>query len=229
MLNKSVKDFCSAKFLTLSFIPLLVSFALFSAIMVFGVNEIIGIIQNGQSAEDGSLLSKILSFTIIHYILSTLLYLFGSFLVVIFSVFITVLILGFFTPIVVKTLHTKYYNAYPVKSFGVFKSISIILIDFGKFILIFLLCIPFMFIPIINIAVFNIPFFYLFYKLLTFDVTSNIFDEKNYTSNLRPLKGKLLLICLVFYLLALIPILGLFLQLFFAIYLTHYIFSALIK
>jgi hypothetical protein len=207
----------------------LVSFALFSILMVFGVNEIISIIQSSQNIESGSLLSKILSFAVIHYVINALLYLFGFFLVVIFSVFITILILGFFTPIIVKTLHAKYYNTYPVKSFKTFKSISIIFVDFVKFILIFLLCIPFMFIPVVNIAVFNIPFFYLFYKLLTFDIASNIFDEKNYSLNLCPIKYKLLLICLVFYFLALIPILGLFLQLFFAIYLTHYIFLTLIK
>jgi hypothetical protein len=197
--------------------------------MLLGTNEIVNIIQNSVDNEHDSLLSKILNFAAVHYIISGIFYIFGSFLVVVLSIFIAVLALGFFTPIVVKTLHAKYYNTYPVKSFGTLKSISVIFINFWKFIFIFLLCIPFLFIPFVNIAVFNIPFFYLFYKLLVFDVASNIFDEKNYSQNLRPLKRRLLLTCLVFYFLALIPIFGLFLQLFFAIYLTHYIFSSLIK
>ncbi|MDR1555081.1 MAG: EI24 domain-containing protein [Campylobacteraceae bacterium] len=229
ILDKSVKDFCSIKFLTLSFAPLLIALMVFFIIMILGVSEVISIIQSSEDIKDVSLLSKILSFTVVHYILSSIFYIFGSFLVVIFSIFIAVLALGFFTPIVVKTLHQNYYKTYPLKSFGVSKSIFTMLIIFGKFILVFLLCIPFMLIPFVNIAIFNIPFFYLFYKLLTFDVASNIFDEKNYDLNIRPIKPKLIFISLIFYFLALIPILGLFLQLFFAIYLTHYIFSNLIK
>jgi hypothetical protein len=150
-------------------------------------------------------------------------------LVIIFSVIVAVLALGFFTPTVVKTLHEQYYAAYPLKSFKTHKSILFVLGCFVKFVLIFLLCLPLIFIPFINVITLHIPFFYLFYKLLSFDVISNMFDEKNYASNIQPIRHHLVIISLVFYFLALIPIIGLFLQLFFAIYLTHYIFSFLIE
>jgi hypothetical protein len=209
--------------------PLLISLIVFFIITLLGANEIVNIIQNSTADEHSSLLSKILNFAVVHYIISDIFYIFGSFLVVILSIFIAVLALGFFTPTVVRTIHVKYYKTYPLKSFGTFKSILVILSTFGKSILIFLMCIPFIFIPFINIAIFNIPFFYFFYKILIFDVASNIFDEENYALDMRHIKSKLMFISLIFYFLALMPIIGLFLQLFFAIYLTHYIFSALIK
>ncbi|MDR2099932.1 MAG: EI24 domain-containing protein [Campylobacteraceae bacterium] len=233
--SKSVNDFFSKKFLTLSFAPLLIALVVLSFLMFLGVNEILYVLESmsNDGAEgleiDFPILAKILSFAVVHYILTVLIYLLGTFLVLAFSVVIGVLALGFLTPIVVKTLHAKYYSQHELHSAGTLKTLGITLFIILKFLLLSLLCIPLAFVPILNSFIFGALLFYLFYKLLVFDVISNIVDEKEIKKILNLMGMKLVLICFAFYLLALIPIIGLFLQLFFAIYLTHYFFAVLIK
>ncbi|MDR2790504.1 MAG: EI24 domain-containing protein [Campylobacteraceae bacterium] len=231
--SKSVNDFFSKKFLTLSFAPLFTALIVLFCLMLFGVNEILYALKITIDAAEFEvnfpILAKILSFAAVHYILSGLIYLFGVFLVLTFGVVIGVLTLGFLTPIVVKTLHEKYYSQYELHSAGIAKTISITLFIVLKFLLLLLLCMPLTFVPIINGFAFGAALFYLFYKLLVFDVASNIVGEKEIKKILQKNGSKFMGICFVFYLLALIPLIGLFLQLFFAIYLTHCFFTVLIK
>lgn len=235
ILNKSFKDFFSPKFLSLSFAPLIAALVVLSILMFLGVSEIVELIKEGAQNGDFSfidessypLLAKILSFAVVHWLIAGLFYVFGIFLVVVFSVVIAVLTLGFLTPYVVKTLHVKYYSEIPLPkdTLSVFKTVLITIFVFIKFVLLLLVCIPFMFIPIFNIVAFNAPFYYLFHKLMTFDVASNIFSASSYNEALKPYTWQIFFITFCFFILALIPIIGLFLQLFFVIYLTHYIFS----
>ncbi|MFV0481276.1 MAG: EI24 domain-containing protein, partial [Campylobacteraceae bacterium] len=232
--NKSLKDFLSGKFLTLSFAPLLAAAIVLSILMVLGVKELLDLIQTFIDTnsidpvfkEEYPWLVKILSYGFVHWIISAIFFTFGSLLVVVFSIVIAVLVLGFLTPTVVKTLHQKYYSHLPLpkETLSVSKTLLITLFIFLKFIGLLLICIPFMFIPLVNIIAFNAPFYYLFHKLMVFDVASNIFDESSYKKAIEPFKMQLIVITFCFFILALIPVLGLFLQLFFAIYLTHYIF-----
>ncbi|MDR2081096.1 MAG: EI24 domain-containing protein [Campylobacteraceae bacterium] len=232
---KSADDFFSKKFLTLSFAPLLIALIVLFCLMLLGANEILHILK--AAAIDGGIgfevnfpvLAKILSFAAAHYILTILIYLFGIFLVLLFSIAIGVLTLGFLTPTVVKTLHKKYYSQYELSSVSTPKTLAVTLFIILKFLFFLLLSIPLMFVPIINSFVLGAVLFYLFYKLLVFDVVSNITDEKGIEQLLERNRPKLMFICFIFYLLALIPFFGLFLQLFFAIYLTHYFFTVLIK
>jgi hypothetical protein len=233
--SKSVKDFFSKKFLTLSFAPLFIALIALFCLMLLGANEVLYILKT--MTIDGAvdfevnfpILAKILSFAITHYILTVLIYLFGTFLVFTFGVIIGVLTLGFLTPIVVKTLHKKYYSQYELHSVSTPRTVVVTLFIILKFLLLLLLCIPLMLIPIINTFVFSAVLFYLFYKILVFDVASNIVNEKGIEQLLEQGRPKLMFICFIFYLLALIPLIGLFLQLFFAIHLTHYFFAILIK
>ena len=239
ILSKSLKDFLSPKFLTLSFAPLFVALIVLSILMFLGVNEVIMMIKTASASGDFSfvdeasypILTKILSFAVVHWMLTALFYVFGIFLVVVFSIVIAVLTLGFLTPHIVKTLHKQYYShiSLPKDTLSVFKTVLITIFVFVKFILLLIICIPFMFIPIFNIIAFNAPFYYLFHKLIIFDVASNIFSASTYNKALKPYTWQILLITLCFFILALIPIIGLFLQLFFVIYLTHYIFSNISK
>ncbi|MDR0762017.1 MAG: EI24 domain-containing protein [Campylobacteraceae bacterium] len=232
ILSKTIKDFFSKKFLMLSFAPLFTALIVLFCLMLLGANEALHILKTAAEGDIGvnfPVLAKILSFAVTHYILTALIYLFGIFLVLVFSVIIGVLTLGFLTPIVVKTLHRKYYSQYQLQPVGVSKTLAVTLFIILKFLLFLLLTIPLMFIPIINVFAFNAVLFYLFYKLLVFDVASNITDEKEIGELLERIRPKLILICFIFYLLALIPLAGLFLQLFFAIYLTHCFFNVLIK
>ncbi|MDR1975613.1 MAG: EI24 domain-containing protein [Campylobacteraceae bacterium] len=234
VLSKSINDFFSKKFLTLTLLPLFIALGVLLSLALLGAGELLDILK--ASLDDGTalensypIISKILSFAIVHYLISIIIYFFGAFLAVIFSVIIGVLCLGFLTPVVVKTLHKRYYGEYELRSVSVAKTISTTIFILLKFLLLLILVIPLMFVPVLNILAINAPFFYLFYKLLIFDVTSNITDDVGIKELLRRGGVSLLFITFVFYLLALIPLVGLFLQLFFAIYLTHYIFTFLIK
>lgn len=239
ILTRSLKDFLSPKFLTLSFAPLLTAAVVLSILMFIGVGEIVDLIQAGSQSGDFSfidessypILTKILSYAVVHWIIAALFYVFGVFLVVVFSVVIGVLTLGFLTPTVVKTLHSKYYSHLPLPSdtVSISKTVLITLFIFIKFILLLLVCIPFMLIPIFNVLAFNAPFYYLFHKLMVFDVASNVFNKTSYKEALTPYTWQILFITFCFFIFALIPILGLFLQLFFAIYLTHYMFLKVVK
>jgi hypothetical protein len=233
ILSKTIKDFFSKKFLALSFTPLFIALIVLFCLMLLGANEVLHILKaaavDGSIGEDFPILAKILSFAVTHYILTALIYLFGVFLVLVFSIVIGVLTLGFLTPIVVKTLHKKYYSQYELHSVSTSRTLAVTLFIVLKFLLLLILIIPLMFIPVINAFAFSAVLFYLFYKLLVFDVVSNIADEKEIKKLLARLYPKLMFVCFIFYLLALIPLIGLFLQLFFAIYLTHYFFTVLIK
>ncbi|MDR1008379.1 MAG: EI24 domain-containing protein [Campylobacteraceae bacterium] len=233
--SQSVKDFFSKKFLTLSFAPLFIALIILFCLMLLGANEVLNILKT-MTIDDVTgleanfpILAKILSFTITHYILTVLIYFLGISLVLTFSVIIGVLTLGFLTPIVVKTLHKKYYSQYELHPVSTPKTFVITLSIILKFLLLLLLIVPLMLIPVINTFAFSAVLFYLFYKLLVFDVASNIVTKQDIKKLLERIRPKLIFICFIFYLLALIPLVGLFLQLFFAIYLTHYFFTVLIK
>ncbi|EAL6559009.1 hypothetical protein DYU72_08320, partial [Campylobacter jejuni] len=84
--------------------------------------------------------------------------------------------------------------------------------------------------PFINIFVYYLAFYYLFHKLLMIDVTSTILDKesfKNFYSDFSPLEFKFSTLC--FYLLSSVPFLGLFLQVFFMIFLTHLGYQRILK
>ncbi|OIU08216.1 hypothetical protein AW224_04680, partial [Campylobacter jejuni] len=98
------------------------------------------------------------------------------------------------------------------------------------FIGILLLCTLALFLPFINIFVYYLAFYYLFHKLLMIDVTSTILDKesfKNFHSDFSPLEFKFSTLC--FYLLSSVPLLGLFLQVFFVIFLTHLGYQRILK
>ncbi|MFK0456220.1 hypothetical protein ACISNZ_07985, partial [Campylobacter jejuni] len=93
-----------------------------------------------------------------------------------------------------------------------------------------MLCTLALFLPFINIFVYYLAFYYLFHKLLMIDVTSTILDKesfKNFHSDFSPLEFKFSTLC--FYLLSSVPLLGLFLQVFFVIFLTHLSYQRILK
>ncbi|MDR0467602.1 MAG: EI24 domain-containing protein [Campylobacteraceae bacterium] len=231
ILAKSFKDFFSPKFLALSFTPLIVALVVLSILMFIGVSEIVDIIREGAKSGDFSfidessypIITKILSFAVVHWIIAMLFYTFGIFLVIIFSIIIAVLTLGFLTPYVVKVLHTKHYSHLPLPkdTLPIPKMVLITVFIFIKFLALLLICLPIIFVPVLHLT----PFYYLFHKLITFDVASSIFSASSYNEALRSHGWQMVFITLCFFVLMLIPVIGLFLQLFFVIYLTHYLFS----
>ena len=78
----------------------------------------------------------------------------------------------------------------------------------------------------------EVPFFYIYYKLLLIDVGSNTLDSDKFELALLEGGGvKFIAFTLLFYLISLVPLVGLFFQLYFVIVLSHLFFEreALIK
>lgn len=228
--DKSLKDYLSAKFLGLSFATVLIPMIVMGILLVMGGSEIIDILTQGAQNDDFSFvdgenhpfLVTILKLTFVKWILVTLFYSLGTIFAVLLSLLIAMMVLGFLTPIVVSTLHKKYYSHIgelkPMNSIKVYKAMAMTIL---KFLVLLIVLIPFMWIPL----VINIPFFYLFYKLMVVDVASNMMDENRLKVAEKRWFSKLFFLSLIFFVLSLIPIIGIFLQLFFAIYFAHFFFQ----
>lgn len=124
----------------------------------------------------------------------------------------------------------KYYQHHKKDEISNLKIIFEIFKIFIKFMGIFLLCTLALFLPFINLFVYYLTFYYLFHKLLMLDITSTVLDKegfKSFHSNFSPLEFKFSTLC--FYLISSVPLLGLFLQVFFVIFLTHLSYQRILK
>jgi hypothetical protein len=233
ILKRSAKDFLSRRFLIMSFAPLIVALIVLGVLIFLGAGELIDALNiwldDPQLGVSYPMLAKLMSFAFVHYIIAIFVYFFGLFLVLFFSLVIGVITLGFLTPVVTRTLHAQYYSHLPLVQMNFASSLGGMGLIILKALGILILCVPFMFVPALNLIAFNAPFFYLFYSLLIFDVRSNICSKRDFIAAIKGRKMDLFLAVLAFYFCALIPVIGLFLQLFFAIYLTHFTFYCLNK
>lgn len=157
-------------------------------------------------------------------------FLFSGFIVVFASVFLALFITSFLTPFIAKEINQKYYHYNNTNEVSTLKTIFEIFKIFLKFIGIFLLCTLALFLPFINLFVYYLAFYYLFHKLLMLDVTSSVLDKenfKNFNTQASAFEFKFSTLC--FYLLSSIPLLGIFLQVFFVIFLTHLAYQRILK
>ncbi len=223
--QKALKDYLSRKFLGLSFVVFLAPLLIFALLLVFGGMEIFSLLEEvsegNVDAQEYPFLFKMLQYSIVHWLLTTLFYALGGFLVVLLSLLVAMVAIGFLTPRVVKHVHQVYYPhvaPYEISSLGVLK-LSFWLVF--KFLLLFLICLPLIFVPFMI----NVPFFYLFYKFLLLDVGSNILSQDELRAIEKEDFLQLLGTSLVFFALSLIPFFGIFIQLFFVLYFAHYFFT----
>ncbi|MBN7289130.1 MULTISPECIES: EI24 domain-containing protein [Campylobacter] len=232
----SFRDFWTAKFISLSLLPLFLSAGLLTWLMFFGGGELFSALQEGASTGDYSFLSedtpylsfwlKILSFSATKWVVSAFFYILSSFLVVIFSVVIALIVAGFMTPVVTKEINKRHYDIVRQSEISTAKVLNLSLKVVLNFLGILLICLPLLLVPFLNLFIINLPFFYLYYKLLLIDVGSNTLDAPKF--ELLWLEGgglSFTLACVGFYLVSLVPLAGLFLQLFFVIFLSHLLYQ----
>ncbi len=230
---KATKDFFTGKFLFLSLAPFIVPIIILGAFFVYGSNEFIDLLQQGSATGDYSFidenayptLSYLLGFAVFHWLLVSLFVVFGTFGVVLLSLILAVITVGLLTPYIVDLVRRNSY-AYVKKVdgdgflFSIWSTIKIFL----KFILLFLCTLPFLLLPFVNFFIFQLPFFYLFYKLMMYDlVSSGVCKDAEYI--IKENKIYLFVVMGIFFFLSLIPLFGLLLQVFFVIYLSHFILS----
>ena len=242
----SVKDFFTKDILKIAIFPLLFTlcvifffFFILADIGYANLQEFIQTAQNGEKivlADDTPfyliastyILVFLFKYTFTSWLIGIIFYTLGTIFIMMFSVFLSILIIGFFTPMILSIIHKRHYSSLIINSYGTFlSSIWILLKSFLFMILFFILLSPLYFIPLINILAINLPFYYFFHKLLTFDLYSNIFnkEEKNiihgkYASSFR-------LRTLFLYIISMIPFITMFCAVFYIVYLGHSYFLKL--
>lgn len=244
LVRVSLRDFFTKKMLKYSIIPLLVTliimFTLFFSTASYGMDSLSIMItqaQNGQEvivSQDAPFyydwLNFLLQYSVTAWMVGFLVYTVGILFVMMFSVFITLAIIGFLTPFILSTLHKRHYSDLPLEGHGSLISPLIVLIK-STFIMVFLffIFIPLYFIPILNIIVFNLPFYYFFHKLLNHDVASTILNEQDYAVIHKKEKNSFRIRTFLLYMLSMVPFITLFSAVFFVIYLGHGYFIELRK
>jgi len=230
---KATRDFFTGKFLFLSLAPFVAPILILGAFFIYGSNEFLTLLQEGSVSGDYSyidesaypILSYLLGFAVFHWILMTLFVVLGTFGVVLLSLVIAVITVGFLTPYIVDSVRKDNYpHVKKAQGEGFGSSIWSMLKIFMKFLLLFLCTLPFLLLPFVNFFIFQLPFFYLFYKLMMFDLISSGVSEdaKNIIEENRLY---LFIVMGFFFFLSLIPLFGLLLQVFFVVYLSHFILT----
>lgn len=230
ILRLAIKDFFTLQFLKFALIPLVFSFILMVFLAVFGFSALLNYFNSLFSVGEDSFWAWFYTLHFVQILITIISFLFSGFIVVFASVFLALFITSFLTPFIAKEINQKYYHYNNTNEVSTLKTIFEIFKIFIKFIGIFLLCTLALFLPFINIFVYYLAFYYLFHKLLMIDVTSTILDKesfKNFYSDFSPLEFKFSTLC--FYLLSSVPFLGLFLQVFFMIFLTHLGYQRILK
>ena len=230
---KASKDFFTGKFLFLSLAPFIVPILILGTFFVYGSSEFVTLLQEGSANGDYSyidekaypILAYLLGFAVFHWLLMTLFVVLGTFGVVLLSLVIAVITVGLLTPYIVNAVRKKSY-IHVKKSDGdeflyVLWNISKI---FMKFLLLFLCTLPFLLLPFINFFIFQLPFFYLFYRLMMYDlVSSGVCEDAQ--NIIKENRLYLFVVMGIFFFLSLIPLFGLLLQVFFVVYLSHFILN----
>jgi hypothetical protein len=238
----SIEDFFTAKMLKYSLAPFIVTmivmYVIFFYVAGMGVEHLGQMqiessqttIQNGiphtesvSAILEGSAIIKFLmSYTITSWIASFLIYALGTFFILYASIFIAVIVIGFLTPVVLKELQKRHYKDVEMIGYSNAAS-SMLLVVKWTFAMIglFIVLIPFYFIPVLNIIAFNLPLYYFFHKMLTFDVSSNISTKEEFKKIMYMNKNTMRLKTLLLYLISLVPFAIFFGAIFYVIYLGN--------
>ena len=232
ILRLSLKDLFTPKFIALSILPLVFSALIIAAIAMFGGRELYEALNAAIPGEAGALaeypmLAKILSLGIAKWLIGAIFYAVGAYLVVMLSIFCALAVAGFLTPMIAREINRRHYRVDKAQLANVSLARQTALMGkiLLKFILIALICLPILAVPALNFLALHPAFFYLYYSLLVIDVAPNALSRHKFELYLLDYGGyKFKAAALCFYLLCLVPIFGLFLQVFFVIYFSHFFF-----
>lgn len=248
VIGLSVKDFFTKPMLKIALLPLIFTMVImlvfFYTAAGYGFEALEAYVQQAQAGQEvivdenapfyfiwmTSVIAFLFQYSITSWLVGFLLYTVGTIFVMMFSVLLTIIIIGFLTPMILKVLHKRHYSHLELNGFGsllsplwvALKSLIIMLV-------LFIVLIPLYFIPLINILAINLPFYYFFHKLLTYDVASTILTEDEYKVIHDKKAYAFRFRTLFLYFLSMIPSIMLFTAVFYIIYLGHSYFIQLGK
>lgn len=235
ILKKSFADFKTPYFLGLALLPFVVIFALFTYGYIHFGGDLIA--QVGADLDAGRVpflnpeehpwITYILTFSIFKWLFTIFFYLLGAVAVVLLSVVIAGAVIGFFTPVIVKKIQKKHYPdfVFTNQDFTFLAAIPYYVKIVIVFILLGLIALPFMFVPAVNFVAINIPFYYLFHNFMILDVGSNIVSKEEFKQLTKKYKALFRGTTATLYGISLIPVLGVFMQVFYVIVLAHEFFE----
>ena len=241
-LSLSIKDLFTGTMIKYSFLPfvlsMLIMYVLFFLIAGVGLDQLGSMdvsstqttIENGiphtesfaATLEGTAIIKFLMSSAITSWIASFLVYTIGSFLTLYLSIFIAVLVIGFLTPIILKEIQRRHYSDVEMIGHSNFLEF-IFLVSKWIFVMLmlFVLLIPIYFIPLLNIVAFNLPLYYFFHKMMTYDIASTICTREESVRIKFFHASTLRLKTLGLYLISLIPFVIFFASVFYVIYLGH--------
>jgi hypothetical protein len=254
LLAKSTKDFFTKPILKLAFVPfiltMIVMYALFFWLADAGLDALqdsyvqmeqqsVSVTPDGTThtqsesveLEGGeAIIAFLLKHSVTSWLLSFIVYTLGSFFVLLFSIIIALFIIGFLTPHILAVIRDRHYTECQVEGFDhVGAMVLFFLKTFVIMLLLLIVLMPLYFIPIINVVAFNLPFYYLFHKLLVYDVASTICTKDEYKKIMYFNGTAIRMKTLMLYLISLIPFAALFGSVFFVVYLGHIFFTETLK
>lgn len=217
----AIKDFFSKDFLKFTLFPFIASLLLLGLLSYFSFDYIQSFVANIFNTN--SILAWFYSFWIFELFLDIIVFLASVLIVLYTSVFVSLFISSFLSSAMVKLIYKKHYDLSIESEASLITVIKRSLKILVKALALLILCIILLFIPMLNLFSFYIFFYYLFSNFLLLDVSSAACSEgefKEFWGANSSLKLKIIL--LTFFILSSVPVLGLFLQGFFIIYLSHY-------
>jgi hypothetical protein len=241
-LSLSIKDLFTGTMLKYSLLPLVLSmfilYILFFVVAGIGLDQLgtMDVASTQTTVENGiphtdsfaatlqgtAIIKFLMSSAITSWIASFLVYTIGSFLTLYFSIFVALLVIGFLTPLILRELQMRHYQ--DVEMIGhsnVFEGLFLTIKWMITMVLLFLVLIPVYFIPLLNIVAFNLPLYYFFHKMITYDVASTICTKDEAIKIKFFHASTLRLKTLGLYLISLIPFVIFFASVFYIIYLGH--------
>ena len=247
---QSIKDFLTPKMLKFSILPFLVTlvvmYGFFFGLAGMGVEQLGTLqvessqttIQNGvphteslsAQLEGSSIIKFLMSYTLTSWLATFLIYTVGGFLTIYLSVFIAVIVIGFLTPFVLKEVQARHYKDITMTGHSnPIMALFLALKWAAVMLFLFFLLVPLYFIPLLNIVAINIPLYYFFHKMLTYDVASTICTKEE-NKQIGYFSGnKIMVKTAGLYLLSLVPFVIFFTAVFFVIYIGHSYFQEVRK
>ena len=244
----SIKDFFSLKMLKFSVAPFFIALILVYTIVFYFAHLTIKDLRHaswhvqhsqttivdgletidttGADFQSSSILSFVMSHALTSWILTFLIYTMGSMLALILTIFISLLSITFLTPFILKNIHKQHYPDVEMKGYdNIFWSIIKIFRWFVIMVAMFFLFLPFYFVPILNVIMFNLPMYYFFHKILTYDVASNISTKNEYKKIMFFAGTEIRIKTFLLYLVSLIPFAILFAGVYYIIFMGHTYFK----
>ena len=250
LLAKSFKDFMTPAILKIAFLPFFITMIVMYALFFWAAGAGLDALQETQlhmeqhsvtvnpdgtthtqnesvALEGGeAILAFLLKHSVTSWLISFVVYTLGSFFVLLFSIIVALFIIGFLTPHILAIIRDRHYEGCAIEGFDHIGAMLLYFLkSFAIMLLLLIVLMPLYFIPLINVVAFNLPFYYLFHKLMVYDVASTVCTKEEY-KQIMYFKGTAIRMkTLMLYLVSLIPFAALFGSVFYVIYLGHTFFA----